>query len=217
MSLTIKIAARREISHAELWDMHKLRARVFRERMGWDVSIIGSMEIDGYDAIDPHYMLIREHGILVGCFRLLSTAGPYMLKDTFSQLLHGSAPPEDPDIWEISRFAMENAGQQVFGFSDIGLRAIKEIIAYGHRAGIKQYVSVTTTAIERMLRRAGIVIKRLGPALTIGVENSVALYWDIKASVQALSLCDIQAPGMLDSRARRQAAFGEPLPYLHTA
>lgn len=189
MSLTIKIAARRDVNNVDLCDMHKLRARVFRERMGWDVSVIGGMEIDGYDAIDPHYILMREPGgTLVGCGRLLPTAGPYMLKDTFPQLLHGMAPPEEPGIWELSRLAIETRGQQVFGFSDSALQAIRKIIAYGHRAGIEQYVTVTTTAFERMLRRAGVVIRRVGPALTIGVENSVAIYWDIDASVRSMPL-----------------------------
>ncbi len=64
--------------------MHKLRAKVFKGRMGWDVPVISGMEIDGYDAIDPMYMLMRApEGVLCGCWRLLPTEGPYMLKDSF--------------------------------------------------------------------------------------------------------------------------------------
>ena len=37
------------------------------------------------------------------------------------------------------------------------------------------YVTVTTVAIERMMRRAGIVIERFGPPMQIGVERTVAL------------------------------------------
>ncbi|MBI3284931.1 MAG: acyl-homoserine-lactone synthase [Burkholderiales bacterium] len=192
MSLTIEIATRRDFKNVDLWDMHKLRAKVFRDRMGWDVPILSGMEIDGYDAIDPYYMMMRAPGgILCGCWRLLPTDGPYMLKDTFPQLLHGTCPPEDPKIWELSRFAIETGGEQVFGFSHIAMQSIGEIIAYGHRVGIEQYVTVTTTAIERMLRRAGVVIKRFGPPMVIGVENAVALYVDIDASFRKLSSsCD---------------------------
>lgn len=195
MSLTVEIATRRDFKNSDLWDMHKLRAKIFSGRMGWDVPIISGMEIDGYDAIDPYYMMMREPGgILRGCWRLLPTEGPYMLKDTFPQLLHGIAPPEDPRIWELSRFAIETGGQQVFGFSHIAMQSIGEIIAYGHRVGIEQYVTVTTTAIERMLRRAGVVIRRFGPPLTIGVENAVALYVDIEESFRKLSLSGIEVP-----------------------
>jgi len=187
MSLVIEIASRKSFNNADLWDMHKLRAKVFRERMGWDVPMLSGMEIDGYDAIDPYYMMMREPGgILRGCWRLLPTEGPYMLKDTFPQLLHNQAAPEDPKIWELSRFAIETAGQQVFGFSHIAMQSIGEIIAYGHRVGIEQYVTVTTTAIERMLRKAGLIISRFGPPLEIGVETAVALYVNIEASFLAL-------------------------------
>jgi len=187
MSMTIEIASRREFKQADLWDMHKLRAKVFRERMGWEVPIISGMEIDGYDAIEPYYMLIREPGgVLRGCWRLLPTTGPYMLKDSFSQLLYGDAAPDDPNIWELSRFAIETEGQQIFGFSHIAMQSIGEIIAYGYRTGIAQYLTVTTTAIERMLRKAKVVTSRFGPPQRIGVENAVALHVDIAASYRAL-------------------------------
>ena len=180
MSLHIQIAPRREFQSKVLWDMHKLRAKVFKDRMGWAVPIMSGMEIDGYDAIDPYYMVIQEPGgELRGCWRLLPTEGPYMLKDSFPELLHGQAAPEDVKIWELSRFAIETDGRHAFGFSEVALESIREIIAYGHTVGLDQYVTVTTTAIERLLRRAGVQITRIGPPLRIGVENAVALYVDI--------------------------------------
>lgn len=188
MSLLIQIASRRDFHIDALGEMHKLRAKVFKERMGWDVRLMSGMEIDGYDAIEPYYMMIRESsgGILMGCWRILPTLGPYMLKDSFPELLHGQAAPEDPKIWELSRFAIETEGRKNFGFSDIAMESIGEIIAYGHKMGIEQYVTVTTTAIERLLRRAGVVISRFGPAIQIGVENTVALYVDIEKTFAAL-------------------------------
>jgi acyl homoserine lactone synthase len=187
MSLQIQIASRRDFPTQELSDMHRLRAKVFRDRMGWDVPLMSGMEIDGYDAIEPTYMMIREaEGSLRGCWRILPTEGPYMLKDSFPQLLHGLPAPEDPKIWELSRFAIETEGRHNFGFSEVAMESIGEIIAYGHRMGIDQYVTVTTTAIERLLRRAGVVISRFGPPIQIGVENAVALYVDIKKTYEAL-------------------------------
>ena len=187
MSLMIEIACRRDFKTADLWAMHKLRAKVFRERMGWEVPIISGMEIDGYDAIEPLYMMMREPGgVLRGCWRLLPTEGPYMLKDSFPQLLYGVEAPQDPRIWELSRFAIETEGEQVFGFSEIAMQSIGEIISYGHHTGIERYVTVTTTAIERMLRKSGVVTSRFGPPQVIGVENAVALYVHIDESYLAL-------------------------------
>ena len=192
MALQINIAARRDFQSRDLWEMHTLRAKVFQGRLGWEVPVMSGMEIDGYDALEPHYMMMREPGagakagILRGCWRLLPTEGPYMLKDSFPQLLHGQSAPRDARIWELSRFAIETGGAGHFGFSEITMESIAAIIRYGHEQGIERYVTVTTTAIERLLRRAGVVTERLGPPLVIGVETAVALYVDIEPTCAVL-------------------------------
>jgi acyl homoserine lactone synthase len=192
MALQINIAARRDFQSRDLWEMHTLRAKVFQGRLGWEVPVMSGMEIDGYDALEPHYMMMREPGagakagILRGCWRLLPTEGPYMLKDSFPQLLHGQPAPRDEHIWELSRFAIETGGGGHFGFSEITMESIAAIIRYGHEQGIERYVTVTTTAIERLLRRAGVVTERLGPPLAIGVETAVALYVDIEPTCAVL-------------------------------
>jgi acyl homoserine lactone synthase len=184
--MSIQIAARKEFQSKELWQMYQLRAKVFKDRMGWDVSILSGMEIDGYDALDPYYMVIREPGNteVRGCWRLLPTQGPYMLKDSFPELLHGQPVPEGKAIWELSRFAIETNGDKNFGFADLVLDAMREMLSFGDRMGIESYVTVTTTAIERLLKRAGIVVHRFGPPIRIGVENAVALEIDIGAETR---------------------------------
>lgn len=188
MALHIRIAARRDFKSRDLWEMHKLRAKVFKDRLGWEVPIMSGMEIDGYDALEPLYMMIREPGggPLRGCWRILPTEGPYMLKDSFAQLLHGQDAPENARIWELSRFAIETDGNPRFGFSEITMESIGEIISYGHHAGLDQYVTVTTVAIERLLRRAGVLTTRFGDPVQIGVERAVALYVDIAGTYEAM-------------------------------
>lgn len=188
MALHIQIAARRDFKSKDLWEMHALRAKVFKDRLGWEVPVMSGMEIDGYDALEPLYMMIREPGggALRGCWRILPTEGPYMLKDSFAELLHGQQAPAHARIWELSRFAIETDGNPRFGFSEITMESIGEVISYGYHSGIDQYVTVTTTAIERLLRRAGVVTRRFGSPLVIGVEKAVALYVDIGATYGAM-------------------------------
>ncbi|MGZ5202515.1 MAG: acyl-homoserine-lactone synthase [Telluria sp.] len=187
MALQINIAARRDFKSKDLWEMHALRAKVFKGRLGWEVPVLSGMEIDGYDALEPLYMMIREQGgALRGCWRVLPTEGPYMLKDSFPELLDGAEAPSDPRIFELSRFAIETEGCGPFGFSEITMESIAAIIRYGHEAGLTQYATVTTVAIERMLRRAGVVTRRLGEPRKIGIETAVALYVDIEPTCQAL-------------------------------
>lgn len=49
--MIVQIGRREEFDKKLLGEMHKLRAQVFKERKGWDVSVIDEMEIDGYDAL----------------------------------------------------------------------------------------------------------------------------------------------------------------------
>lgn len=187
MALQIEIAARREFKSKDLWEMHALRAKVFKGRLGWEVPVLSGMEIDGYDALEPLYMMMREAGgSLRGCWRVLPTEGPYMLKDSFPELLHGADAPADPYIWELSRFAIETEDCGPFGFSEITMESIAAIIRFGHESGLRQYVTVTTTAIERMLRRAGVVTRRLGDPVKIGIETAVALFVEIEPTCEAL-------------------------------
>jgi acyl homoserine lactone synthase len=52
---------------------------------------------------------------------------------------------------------------------------MREVVRFADRMGITSYVTVTTTAVERMLRKAGVETLRFGPPLRVGVEHAVAL------------------------------------------
>ncbi|HEX8407065.1 MAG TPA: acyl-homoserine-lactone synthase, partial [Duganella sp.] len=60
MGSTIQINQRNQFNRNDLRDLHVLRAKVFKDRMGWEVPVLDGMEIDGYDALEPHYMVIRD-------------------------------------------------------------------------------------------------------------------------------------------------------------
>ena len=75
-----------------LEDMHRLRHRVFKERLRWDVQSKNGMERDEYDDLDAIYLLAYDDNeILRGTWRLLPTTGRYMLRDVFSRPYGGSA------------------------------------------------------------------------------------------------------------------------------
>ncbi|MDB5917118.1 MAG: acyl-homoserine-lactone synthase [Massilia sp.] len=188
MAMQIQIAARKDFKSLDLWEMHKLRAKVFKDRLGWEVPVLSGMEIDGYDALDPYYMMIREPGAntLRGCWRLLPTEGPYMLKDSFAELLHGEQAPRNPRIWELSRFAIETDCDSRYKVSQITMESFAAMTEYGRRNGIDRFVTVTTTSLERLVTRAGFVTERLGPPVQIGIEQAVALYIDVDATYDIL-------------------------------
>ena len=60
----------------EIGEIHRLRHRVFKKRLGWDVQVSGDMEIDEFDALHPAYLIQRAHDNRVqGCVRLLPSTG----------------------------------------------------------------------------------------------------------------------------------------------
>ncbi|SDD35016.1 acyl homoserine lactone synthase [Bradyrhizobium brasilense] len=76
----------------DLTEMHRLRCRVFKGRLDWNVRINGEMELDEFDILRPVHLLYRSaKGRIEGCVRLLPSMGPTMLRDTFPILLDGSA------------------------------------------------------------------------------------------------------------------------------
>lgn len=82
--------------------MHRLRHRVFKLRMAWDVQTSGDMEIDDFDALQPAYLTqLSDNGRVQGSVRLLPTLGPTMLRDTFPALLDGQPAPSTPLVWKV--------------------------------------------------------------------------------------------------------------------
>ena len=57
--------------------MRQLRYRVFKERLDWEVHTSGDMEIDGFDALHPAYLVqLAPNGQVQGCVRLLPVLRP---------------------------------------------------------------------------------------------------------------------------------------------
>lgn len=176
--MDIAIDRRANFAATQLQQMHHLRARIFKDKKEWDVSLIAGMEIDGYDALDPYYMMLADEAQgqgVFGCWRLLPTLGPNMLADTFPELLGGNPAPRSAGTWELSRFAIEQSTSKTCAFSDRSLTAIRAVVDFGRAQGLEHFVTVTTVGVEKLLIRLGMDIRRLGPAQTIGIERAVAL------------------------------------------
>jgi len=165
------------MSVAEAEGMYRLRYDTFYTRLGWDVNTQDGMERDEFDGPSSVYILGKTANQRVdACWRLLPTVGPYMLKDTFPELLYGQEAPQARDVWEMSRFALatdrlETSGA---GFGPLSVDLMAESARFALAHGIRRYVTVTTTAIERLLKRQGLHIHRFGPPIRIGIAMTVA-------------------------------------------
>lgn len=167
----------------EIIGMFRLRHRVFRERLGWDVTTSGDMEMDLYDR-DPaaHYLIHRgSDGAVTGCVRLLPTTGPYMLRDTFPVLLDGVAAPAAALVWEASRFAVDHvrpatssAAATAAGLTRATVELVAGVAEWAATRRLSAVVAVVDVRMERILRRAGWPLTRFGPPRPLGVTRALA-------------------------------------------
>lgn len=165
--------------------MFRFRHEVFSERLGWEVESRNGLEIDRFDGLKPVYMLSRNtRREITGSWRLLPTTGPYMLRDTFPQLLCGEDAPQDPTVWEISRFATVTARRRDRVQANLGqvtFTMIKSLLPFAEEHRIRQYVFVTSVALERLVTRIGLPLRRFGDgqAQRVGKVLSVACRLDV--------------------------------------
>ncbi|HVZ45007.1 MAG TPA: acyl-homoserine-lactone synthase [Ramlibacter sp.] len=175
----------RELAPSDRAGMFRLRARVFAERLGWSVQLTSDgLEMDRFDELpEARYIVARaSDGAVDACWRLLPTTGPNMLRDVFAPLLHGNPVPHATHVWELSRFAVdstrlaweESAGTQQLGFGELSVALMAESVRWAASHGVVRFVTVTTTAIERMLRKLGVDVRRLGAPLRVGAVMTVA-------------------------------------------
>src|SRR3546814_15980599 len=69
----------------ELAQMYRLRYRVFKKRLGWDVESSGGVEIEVFDALHTVYLMQRadDSGRIQGCVSLMQWTGPTITRQTF--------------------------------------------------------------------------------------------------------------------------------------
>lgn len=147
----------------------RLRKRIFHDYLGWQVDVHHGLERDAYDGLGAVYLVWcdKDAHHLYGTVRLMPTTGSTLLHDVFGRTL----PAKDlvsPATWEGTRMCLDvdllRASQptlspsRAFGFL---LLALFEC-AFAH--GIKTLVSNYEPPMERVYRRAGLIVEELGRA-----------------------------------------------------
>lgn len=160
-----------------LMGMHRLRRKVFKDRLDWSVSTTGDLEMDRFDTLDATYLVVADRGTVLGCVRLLPTTGPNMLADTFPALLDGEDAPNSDLIAESSRFCVDTEATNAM--TDGGLRQatfmlFAAMLEWGEARGLASIATVTDLRMERILRRAGWTLERIGKPRRIGSTVAVA-------------------------------------------
>ncbi|MFD1940664.1 acyl-homoserine-lactone synthase [Paradevosia shaoguanensis] len=169
--------------------MHRLRARVFKERMGWDVTVSNGQEFDQFDELNPTSILVVDRGVVVGHTRVLPATGPTMLSETFGFLASSGAYAPHSRMIETSRFCVDTstASLTTDGIHLATMTLIAGILEWAELGGYSEIVTVTDARLERILRRVGLPLRRLGEPTRIGNTLALAGVIDVDAeSIQRI-------------------------------
>lgn len=163
--------------HYLIDEMHQLRARVFRDRLGWQVTCRDDREHDEYDLFDPTYLLVVSDRRVIGSARLLPAEGPTMIEGVFPQLLGEHEFSRHHAMIESSRFCIDTAhaeGRNPGCVHEATLFLFAGIIEWCLDRGYTEIVTVTDVRFERLLGRCGWPLRRLGAPARINETMSVA-------------------------------------------
>lgn len=172
-------------------DMYRTRARVFSERLGWDVNVVNGLEIDEFDEADPLYLISTDDEIrqFYGSVRLLRTTGPNMLRDVFHCLLDEGEVVESPLIWESSRFSINPDVTQDGNRFDktlvnrITFELLLGLTEVGMMVGIDFVVSVYDARMARIFRSAKCTSTIIGTPQRIGKVKAYAGLFETNQSM----------------------------------
>jgi len=158
-----------ELTSQLLESVERYRYKVFVEMLGWELDTPPGLERDQFDHAGTLYLAARdEHQNVVGTARLLPTTSRYLLGDVFPELMGGAAPPNDAEVWELSRFAAvdfsaPNRGALGQFSSPVAVGLLEKAIEVAGRQGAKRLITVSPLGIERLLRREGFLAHRVAP------------------------------------------------------
>ncbi len=166
-------------------EIFKLRARVFRDRLGWDVTVRNGRESDLFDNLDPVYLAVLDDNYnVVGCNRMLQTTGPHMLVDVFQDILCGEPPLRSVTIWENTRFCIDTERLKRPGatrsVSYTACELMAGIAEYAFNSGISDVISVVDPAMDRILKRCdNAPYGYIGETVQMGKTKALAALSDI--------------------------------------
>lgn len=163
----------------------------------WDVTSLDGHEYDRFDDADSIYVLgTDDSDTPSGGWRLRPTDRGSMLGEVFTQLLDGAPVPNDPNVWEISRFVVKKETKHAPVSRKPCWKArelLREAVHFALEHHITRYVFVVNLAVERLIAHSGVRVHRFASPMRIGHSMSVACWIDIDAHTKRLLLDDTSA------------------------
>jgi len=169
-------AENHRVFQADLVEMFRQRKAVFVDGVGFEIPVIGDMEIDAYDRGDTLYLLAKDRpdGRLLASVRLLTTKGPHLMCELFDAA-DREWMPGGATVWEASRFCTAP------GVRDQGRRhallweIICGVIETGLLYGIDEVIFTASRALLPLALHCGWHVRTVDPGLRDPNDEVTAL------------------------------------------
>ncbi|NVN09765.1 acyl-homoserine-lactone synthase [Nguyenibacter vanlangensis] len=169
-------------------DFAVLRRRVFTDRLGWHGPEASratprspgqeqdaTHEYDRFDTSDTIYMLMSNTSDeVVAGLRLLPANGSSLMAEMFPGLPGCGAGWPDM-VYEVSRFVVDPCRIRTAGCGNLGAQMIQGLQDYSMLCGLSEYISVSFSGMEQLLRNVGCPSRRLAAPMIIGGRRFVPL------------------------------------------
>lgn len=176
-------------SQLNLFDLNQIfsyRYAVFVERLKWTLpNAAAGLEVDQFDHDSTCHVCLRDAGAIVGYARLLPTTESYLLSEVFPELMNGAIIPRSATVWEISRVSsvdLRSPSERGRQAELAGLQAVlRAAVQCALEHDVRNLISVSSVAIERILSRLGVNVCRTSPTMQLHGHSVVALWLEIDA------------------------------------
>jgi N-acyl-L-homoserine lactone synthetase len=175
--------------HGDIWiSQHRLRHRIFVERLGWNLPTHRGLEYDAFDTPAAKYLVwVDGDREARGITRLVPTTVPYMIEKVWPDWPCTPLPHSD-QVWEATRFGCDHRLPR-----RERRRVVLELIAGCQRFGIANGISALLAVMpiwifERILVPAGCRLTMLAPARPI--DGDVVGVAEVEVSLGVLARVD---------------------------
>lgn len=146
-------------------EMFALRAEIFNGRNQWNLPLESGLEKDSFDTAETIYVSCVDlmSNDMIACWRILPTTSNYMLNTVFSDLLPPSTMIRDPNIWELSRFAIKKGSNitSPMHASSITRDMFWAIREFSNKNAVARFITVMSPSLYRLLSNSGLTMPQI--------------------------------------------------------
>lgn len=135
----------------EMHEIYRLRDKVLNGQLNWNLPTVDGLECDQFDQDCHHFYVLNNDADLVGTVRFVPTVKPHLTSDVFGHLLGDRPRPNDPAIWDLSRFAIDKWAFKKNLKAYLQIQAALTCAVYEFMVvnGIAEILTVQTPSISR--------------------------------------------------------------------